>query len=416
MQFIANYEIKSAVSIFEDGKWVVLQHPKGKFRARICNIVRKDFRVPFLLSLQLTFDAEKLEVAKDIADEVLADCLNMLALTTGSSFVRHRVRQIVDCTSDTQMRSCLMWGDSIGHEDPSPFIDDEIIASINQLLTFDMPPAVSRALRWYRIGISSSTPDDQFQYFWFALELIANFQKSSEKVPDQCPHCKSPLYCELCKTHPQHKPYIKQAIQSLIKAVDKDCDDATIKVLGDARNSLMHGTTLKEIEEKLPEPHEDIVDILGKIVFKALINQIPQEVLTDKVVFGSPSTYVHRSLTGVAHIKTVVPIDADGEFDLSFSSMTMEMVTDAPPQSARPTLMVMTLEQYSRLRNLSFTKGDHQKMCQRISQRTETHGEQVVALVLSTDRALILEAIKNNESGEWQDLFREIIGTIHKSQ
>lgn len=412
MQCVANFEISSELSVFEDARWLKFQHPKGLFRARIRNIERKDFLTPFLLSLLLTFDAPNLDEATDVAEEKLADCLNMLALTTGSSFVRHRIRQIVDCTPGVQMRSCRIWGDTIGHEDPTPFLDERITKSIDRLLTFDMPPEMRRAMRWYRIGVSSAIPDDQFQYFWFALELLAISQKSSEKVPDACPHCRSPLYCETCKTHPVHKPYEKQAIRAMMKAVDKDCDDATLEMLEKARNALMHGGTLREIEKNLPEPREEIVDVLGKIVFKALVNQFPPETFSDKVIFGNPSTYVHRTLSGVAHIQTVVPVEADGEFDLSFSGMKIEMTSDAPPQSARPTLMVMTLEQHQRLVRLSYENGDHQEMCRRICARAEIHGEQVIAAVLSTDRVRILDALKRGEIGKWQDFFREIIGDV----
>lgn len=410
MQCVANYEVKSELSVFEDGRWLKLQHPKGLFRARIRNIVRNDFSTPFLLSLHLTFEAPNLDESADVAEERLADCLNMLALTTGCSFVRHRIRQIVDCTPGVQMPSCLMWGDAIGHEDPNPFLDDRIMKSIDRLLTFDTPPAMRRAMRWYRIGVNSSIPDDQFQSFWFALEIVAISQKSSEKVPDQCPHCKSPLYCEVCKTHPFHKPYEKQAIRALIKAVEKECDDATLEMLETARNSLMHGATLREIEKKLPEPREEIVDVLGRIVFKVLVNQFPPEIFREKVVFGNPSTYVHRTLTGVAHLQTVVPVDADGEFDLSFAGTKVALITDGPPQSARPTLMGMTLDQHKRLGRLIYEKSDHQEMCRRIYQKAEIHGEQVVTIVLSTDMVRILDTVKRGDTGNWQDLFREIVG------
>ncbi|MEM4986293.1 methylamine utilization protein MauJ [Collimonas sp. H4R21] len=407
---MANYEIRSELSVVEDGRWLKLQHPKGLFRARIRNIVRSDFSIPFLLSLHLTFEAPNLEEAAEVAEEQLVDCLSMLAFTTGSSFVRHRIRQIVDCTPGLQMRSCLMWGDSIGHEDPAPFLDQQITDSIDHLLTFDAPPVMRRAMRWYRMGINSAFLDDQFQCFWFALELIAISQKSSKKVPDQCPHCRSALYCETCKKHPVHKPYEKQGIRELIKNVDKDCDDATIEMLGKARNSLMHGATLREIEEELPNSREEIVDVLGKIVFMVLVNQFPKETFNEKVVFGSPSTYVHRTLTGVAHLQTVVPVDVDGEFDLSFSGTKISMVSDVSPQSARPTLLVMTLDQHKRLEHLCYEKGDHQEMCRRMIQHAETHGEQMTTVVLSTDMVRILDTMKRGDTGGWQDLFREILG------
>jgi len=172
----------------------------------------------------------------------------------------------------------------------------------------------------------------------------------------------------------------------------------------------MHGATLREIEKKLPDPHEEVVDILGKIVFKVLINQFPREIFSEEVVFGNPSTYVHRTMTGVAHIQTVVPVDADGEFDLSFSGTKITMTTDGPPQSARPALIGMTIDQHNRIGGLSYENGDHQEMCRRIYQRAKLHGEQMVTVVLSTDMVRILDTLKRGDTGSWQNLFRDILG------
>lgn len=160
MQCVANYEIKSELSVSDDGQWLKLTHPRDLYRARIRNIVRSDFSTPFLLSLHITFDAESLDDAREVAEESLADCLNILAFATGCSFKRHRIRAIVDCAPGVQMRSCLLWGDSIGHEDPEPFLDDRIANSIDRLMAFDAPPAIQKAMRWYRQGINASVPDD----------------------------------------------------------------------------------------------------------------------------------------------------------------------------------------------------------------------------------------------------------------
>jgi hypothetical protein len=149
--------------------------------------------------------------------------------------------------------------------------------------------------------------------FWFALELVAEFQKSTDKVPDRCPQCQSPLYCQSCNTRPVHRPYPKQAIRALLKAVDKECDDATIERLDKTRNSLMHGLTLKEIEDSLPQPHEQIVDILGRLLLVALIHQFPQEMFDGTLEMAYPSTYIHRMLHHVAHMQTVVRAGADGD-------------------------------------------------------------------------------------------------------
>lgn len=410
MRCIANYEIESEISVVSDDVRLKLQDPKGQFQAHIKNIVRDDYSTPFLLSLQIIFEAPSIKEAQDIAQDKLDECLNMLAFATGASVRRHRIKQIVDCAPTSGMRECLVWADSVGHEDPDPFLDENIIVSIERLLQFDPPPAVRRALRWYRIGIHASVPEDQFQYFWFALEILAEYHKTSEKVADRCPSCKSPLYCETCKTHPTHRPYAKQAIRALIQAVEKPCDEETLDALDKARNALMHGATLKEIENKLPKSGEDIVDVLGKILFKALLHQFPKELFKERIHFGSPTTYVHRIMTGIAHVSTVVPKGEDGELDLgSFTGLKVSMVIDGPPQSGRPIIIVMTPEQHKQLGLLTREKGDHQELCKRVYERVKMHDEKVVALVLSTDMARIRDVLKRGETGNWQDLFREIV-------
>lgn len=412
MQVVANYEIKSECSVVADDLRLQVTHPKGLYRALIKNIQRVDYSSPFLLSLHLYFDASDLDDAKEIAEERLADCLNMLAFTSGSAFSPYRLRQIVDCTPDSGMRDVRFWGDAIDHDDPQPLLDENTTKTIERLSIFDIPPAIRRAMSWYRLGNDAMVPDDQFQYFWFALEIIAEFQKGAEKVPSNCPHCNSALFCESCNTHPVHKRYQKQAIQALLTTVDKDCDDAMFKRLDKTRNGLMHGKTLKDIEGDQPGEQKHIVDILGNLVCKALIHQFPHEWFDGSISMGMPSTYVHHKLHGVARMQIAVPKDAEGNLDLSFSGVKMTLITDVPPQSALPSLMVMSEDQYARLAKLRYEKGDHQEMCRRIFERLEGKKDgRVACVVLATDMARIRQAVDGGETGNWQNLFREIISS-----
>ena len=415
MDCVANYEIKTECSIITDDLVLNVKHPRNVYRARIKNIHRSEFSTPFLLSLHLYFSSPDLDKAQDIADELLAECLNMLTFATGSGFKRYRIRQIVDATSGIDgMRSVLMWGDSIEHEDPQPMLNINTANAIERILEFEVPPAIRRALRWYRLGVNSGMPDDQFMYFWFALEIIAEYQKSSEKVPDRCPYCKSELYCEKCQLNPLHRPYPKQAIRSLLKLVAEECDDAMFNRLEQTRHSLMHGSTLQEIEQDYDEKEEHTVDILGRLVWKALIFQFPHEMFDGTLEMGYPNTYLHHSMRAVAHMQTVVPVESNGDFDLSFTGFKMGVVPPGPPQSALPTVIRMTVDQHERLGTLRFVEGNHQEMCKRIYDKVKMQDGHFFALVFSTDLAKIKNAIDQNEQGNWQDLFREIIEEHNK--
>jgi len=194
-----------------------------------------------------------------------------------------------------------------------------------------------------------------------------------------------------------------------MKAADVGCEDACIEMLEKARNGLMHGATLNEVEDELPRSEEHVADILGKIVFKALVLQFPPEIIQGQFTLAIPSTYIQYAMTGVAHVQTVVPMDSEGEPDLGFSGMSVKMISGGPPQSARPTFVRMTFDQHERLVELSYRASDHQEMCQRICRRAQTQGNYVVSAIIATDAARILEAVKRGETGAWQDVFREII-------
>jgi hypothetical protein len=126
---------------------------------------------------------------------------------------------------------------------------------------------------------------------------------------------------------------------------------------------------------------------------------------------GVPSKYVHHKVHGVAHIQTIVAQDAEGNLDLSFSGTKLEMVTNGPPQSGLPSLVVMSDDQYARLAKLRYQSGDHQDMCRRIFESVNGKKDgRVRCIVLATDLARIENVVDSGETGNWQDLFREILG------
>ena len=166
---------------------------------------------------------------------------------------------------------------------------------------------------------------------------------------------------------------------------------------------------MREIEESLPDPHEQVVDVLGRLVWRALLHQFPKEMFDGKMVIGYPTTYVHYVANAIAHIQTIVPQSADGNLDMSFTGMTAKMESDGPPQSALPSVIHMTADQHERLMRLGYGAGDQKDMCRRVANKYEKQGESVATLVLATDLTVIRSALERGEEGDWQSLFRELL-------
>jgi hypothetical protein len=122
-----------------------------------------------------------------------------------------------------------------------------------------------------------------------------------------------------------------------------------------------------------------------------------------------PNIFVRRKLNMIAHMQTVVPVDAGGEMDLTFKGITAVTTVDHLPQSARAFVIRLTHDQHKRLEELRYKPGDHQGMLKRIHEKTQARGDRVFALVLATDMAVIRQAINDKNASPWQDLLREII-------
>jgi len=408
--FVANFEVNSNVSVVQDEQRLKFSHPSGRFRATVSNIPRQDFANPFVLAVQVEFDATDLDEAKEVADERLVECLNMLALTTSGNFKRHRTRQIVDSTQGLTMRDCLVWADSVGHEDPHPMMDQGVTATIERLLSGNPAPAGHRALRWYRLGVQDSVPEDQFQCFWFALEILAEYRKSTDKMPDRCAVCRSLLFCEACKTHTTHKPYAKQAIRSLAQSVEKACDDAAWAALDEARNALMHGATFHETNSVVPGSEVHLVDLLGRVLFSALVREFAPALQDNSAMFALPSTYLNYSVSGIARIQTIVPNREDGDLEVAFDGLTVSLIPDTPPQSALPSVFLVTEDQCELLRSLAYKSSDHQDLIRRlVNQNEKTSDGRWVLAVMSTNLPTLKAIAGSDEQSDLAALSRALM-------
>jgi hypothetical protein len=65
-----------------------------------------------------------------------------------------------------------------------------------------IPPAVMLSMRWWARGVSASPTWYQFQFFWYALEILAEHVKPADAVADRCPACPGELYCRECDKVP----------------------------------------------------------------------------------------------------------------------------------------------------------------------------------------------------------------------
>ena len=197
--------------------------------------------------------------------------------------------------------------------------EKESFEAANLLLHATVDKRLLSALRWFRLGILADTSEEQFQKFWFSLELLAQYKKTTEKVHDSCPKCFGALYCKTCDTYPVHRPYPRQAIESIWKALAPH-EVELFQIVNRARNAMLHGEPPDVIEAMTGVPLHQLVDPLSKVTWKGLISEVaaalPREKRPCHLNLGVANTFVKWNLTSAVHVDANIPLGPNGTPDI----------------------------------------------------------------------------------------------------
>lgn len=179
-----------------------------------------------VLSAQLIFEADTFENIRTIAQDKLVRALNVLAYTTNRKFKSIALKRVIDWTPSIVDRRALIYREVPIWDQAEARLDSAFLDTAGRLLAMHAGEEQHEAMRWYRRGIEAESLEDQFSYFWFALEIAAETLKGPEKVPSKCPKCREPLYCAKCGEHPMHRRYAGEAIQRVVERVHpKNAED-----------------------------------------------------------------------------------------------------------------------------------------------------------------------------------------------
>jgi hypothetical protein len=182
-----------------------------------------------------------------------------------------------------------------------------------RLLAMSSGPEQHEAMRWYRRAIQAEVFEEQFSYFWFALEIIAERLKGSEKVPSKCPHCNGALFYEACGKHPVHTRYAGEAIKQLIERVHPENPDEVFKTLQKIRHTLAHGGQISSVIDDLPCSQEQALNKLAFVTWNAISGMFskPDPDPSAPLDFGLVENFARRKIVGSAHV--VVGMGGDPE-------------------------------------------------------------------------------------------------------
>lgn len=270
MLVMADYVLDADLCLPDDAPPLVIGGPHLGWTLTLSNTTEDPAMSAGVLAARLEFEAPSLDAARDIAEECLSRALNAACYVTGHAFSYNALKQIVDWTPGREMRDLRIYYEAPLRETAEPALNDEFARTIEHYIFTQVGQRQQTALRWFRLGLQSSNTEDQFTYFWFALEITAEVLKDAIKVPSACPHCKGPLYCTACDKIPVHRKYTGQAIRSLVERYTSDSEIDVFSVLQKIRHTLLHGDRVSSVITELPCTEEQAVNALCHITQEAM--------------------------------------------------------------------------------------------------------------------------------------------------
>ena len=314
MRILADYVLESDLCLPDGAPPLVVRSETAGFEATLTNVPGQQSVHGAELACRLVLEVRQFADAQRLADDSIVNLVNALAFTTNRRFAVQQLLKLVQWDPGQIEREAVIFNRSPLDHRAEPSLVPEFARTAERLIAMhsDTPQQVT-AMRWYRLGIQSEEPEEQFTYFWFALELAAQALKQPAKVPSKCQHCQEPLYCQKCQRHPMHRPFPAQAICQLIERTHPENADEMFETLRTIRHTLVHGDRLRSIEGELPCTVEQAINKLAFISWNA-INQMhsgPDPLPEEQLHFGHPETFLRYTLVARFQVVTTLLRDHD---------------------------------------------------------------------------------------------------------
>ena len=206
-RWLMKFDVEAHVCLPHSLKRWRFNHPTGLYEVVLVNHdVRPAVAKP-LLYAYITYEAEDIGAAQDAGARFLTRFLDYLSFATGSRFsVQHRLA-LFDWSPGAKTRRGRVYRSFPDPNIPTPLLHQELADSLRPFISADPGDDVLRALHWFALGVSGSPTDEQFQFFWFAIETLAVEIRDTSRFPDECPRCHTRLHCPECSETPTHRPY-----------------------------------------------------------------------------------------------------------------------------------------------------------------------------------------------------------------
>ena len=315
--WLMKLEIEGQLGVEAGTESLIYRHPGGDYEVHLQNLRMEPGCETPLLAAFLLFPAETLEDAENVGEEHARSFVDFLSFTTGARFRAREPLFVYDWTPGVAEREGMVFHHAPDPDLPQLVMNKELATSLESLLCSSSDSELMRALHWFAVGAAAETQDEQFQLFWFAIEIMARRTKPTERVPDLCAKCRQPLFCKTCDEIPTHRPYPAQAVAQLFERHVSDEPDLAYRAASSMRHALIHADEIRRVVEETGFTLGRLVDVVGGVAWAALFTALRAQAIppaSGQVCLLQPSTFRHLRVRARARVAFRSPEGRDPQF------------------------------------------------------------------------------------------------------
>lgn len=243
------------------------------------------------LIAELIANVEEPDKSRQELTAILIKLLDVMSFVTHNGYKLIRCQRVIFWEPHATTRELRVYNVFDPYYPPLPELTQDLLNTVQTLLVAGPAPHMLRALACFRKGVLEPRPEDQFQQFWFAMEVIVEGMKEDEALPIGCPTCHKALMCVACNKEPTRRLSGRQGIRKLIHQLLPVVEARQIdQRLGKARNKLMHGSTPAAVEAELGVEFSRIINKAAWLAWHAIMSAMPSSLDED----DTPLQFMHR--------------------------------------------------------------------------------------------------------------------------
>ena len=184
-RWLSDYLVELELLLKPHAEKITYIHPEELFEIHLSNARSGEDGTGFL-SAQVIVPAADIQTAERNTQTYLEKFLHLCSFITSTGYTIFSRLHLTDWTPGQHQRQQYAYTRQTKSELFTE-LSAELLDTARMLQSWGVTPVLERSLRWFSAAVRARIMDDQFQFFWFVIELVAEATKNNRPSSRQVP-------------------------------------------------------------------------------------------------------------------------------------------------------------------------------------------------------------------------------------